>query len=286
MMYPSNSPWSPYLPAPVTSEEGPAPARQQGLWSGRYAHLTGIVIIAITVLAIVAAVVGVEVTAQVSSTAAPSSWTKVFAGTLDNTTQWNGDGGCDVATDGLDVTGISGSDVCTFTPSTSSDLVSSGFQLNLKIAPEIRLYDALTPLVQVSNSHGDGFSLIFDDTGNFVICQYTSADCAGCLGASLSCNDTVLVSDSTVAWHTNPYVGNDLEVRYQQNLGSDGTLTVFVSGQQIADTTIAGGLGQGVTLAIGAGDGGEALFTGAALYTASPPLSDGDSGSIGQVALP
>ena len=54
MMYPSNSPWTPYLPAPVTSEEGPAPARQRGLWSGRYAQVTGILIIAITVLAIVA----------------------------------------------------------------------------------------------------------------------------------------------------------------------------------------------------------------------------------------
>jgi len=285
MMYPSNSPWSPYLPAPVTSEEGPAPERQRGLWSGRYARLTGIVIIAITVLAIVAAAAGVALTAQVSSTAAPSSWTRVVSGSLGNTTQWTGDGGCDVAPYGLDVTGISGSDVCTFTPSTSSDLVRSGFQLNLKIAPEVRLYDALTPLIQVGNANGDGFSVIFDDTGDFAICQDTSTDCAGCLGVGMGCNDTALVSDSTVAWHTDPYVGNDLEVRYQQNLNGDGTLTVFVSGQQIADTTIAGGLGQGSTLTIGAGDGGEALYTGAAIYTASP-LTDGDRGGIAQVVLP
>jgi hypothetical protein len=58
-------------------------------------------------------------------------------------------------------------------------------------------------------------------------------------------------------------------VRYQQNLDADGTLSVFASGQQIATTTISGGFGQGFSLAIGAGNEGEALYTGATLYTAS-----------------
>jgi hypothetical protein len=272
MMYPSNSPWSPYLPAPVTSEEGPSPARQRGLWSGRYARVTGILMIAITVLAIVASAAGVALTAQVASTAAPSSWTRVFAGTLDNTTQWNGDSGCDVATNGLDVSGsegATGADVCTFTPSTTSDLVSGGFQLNLTLAPEIGLTNALTPLIQVGDSHGSGISVIFDDAGDFAICQVTSTDCSSCLGASLQCNSNALVTDSTVAWHTDPYVGNDLVIRYQPNPDESGTLSVFVSGQQIADTHIDSGLGQGSSIAIGAGGGGEVLYTGATLYTAS-----------------
>jgi hypothetical protein len=225
------------------------------------------VIIAITVLAIVAGVAGVALTAQTSSAAAPLSWNKVFTGSLDSTSQWTGDSGCDAISAGLDVLGTSGFDTCTFTPSTTSDMVSNGFQLNLKLAPEIVLANALTPLIQVGNAHGDGFSVIFDDTGDFAICQDTSSDCSLCLGASLDCNKDVLATDSTVAWHTDPYVGNDVVVRYQPN-GGAGTLSVFVNGQQIADITIVGGLGQDFSLAIGAGEEGEALYTGATLYTA------------------
>jgi hypothetical protein len=274
MMYPSPSPspspgpWNPYLPATVTSEEGPAETKPRGLWQGRYAQVTGVFFIGVTLLAIVAAIIGLVLTTQLSSVAAPSGWTRAYAGNLQYTSRWSGDGGCYTGQNGLDVNASGAWDVCPFDPSTSSDLVSHGFQINLSLAPESTLKNALTPLVQVGDSSGDGLSLIFDDTGNYAVCQDTSDDCSGCLGAALSCNSDALATDSTVAWHTSQYVANEVEIRYQPNPDNSGTLTIFVNGQEVASSTLRTALGNNLSIAIGAGNGGEALYTGATIYTA------------------
>lgn len=274
MMYPPPPPnvfMSPYLPAPVTSEEGPLPSPMRGLWPGRYNRITGIVLIGVVLIAIVAAVLGPLLTAQsVSTSAAPSGWSKVYTSNLQNTSDWTGDSGCSTGPGGLDVTsGSNGWDVCTFTPSANADLVSQGFQLNVALAAESQLQQPLSPLLQITDSNGDGVSVLFDDTGDFAICQDTGQDCSACLSGSFNPCADVLASDSTDAWHTDSYVPNTLAIRYQPNNESSGTLTVFANGQEITRGSLANGLSSGFSIAIGSGDSGEALYTGATLYTPS-----------------
>jgi hypothetical protein len=277
MMYrPSNTPWSPYLPAPITSEEGPLPEAKRGIWPGRYAKVIAFVLIAMVVVAIVAAAIGPLVAAQISPTSAPSNWTKAYDSNLQNTSEWTGDGGCYNGPNGLDVSASTantgGFDLCTYSPSTTSDLVSQGFQLNLTLSPESQLASPLTPVVRIGDSTGDGLTVVFDDTGNYVICDDASSDCSACLPANLGmvgCESSILANDSTVAWHTDSYVANTLAIRYQVNADGSNTISVFANGQEVAssDTTVI--LSSGYSIAIGSGDGGEALYTGAKLYTPS-----------------
>jgi hypothetical protein len=279
MMYrPSNTPWSPYLPAPITSEEGPLPEAKRGIWPGRYAKVTAFVLIAMVVVAIAAAAIGPLVAAQISSSGAPSNWTKAYDSNLQNTSDWTGDGGCYNGPNGLDVSagtaesGTGGFDLCTYSPSTTSDLVSQGFQLNLSLSPESQLEKPLSPVVQIGDKSGNGLTVVFDDTGDYAICQDASSDCSACLPANLgqlSCNTSPLASDSTVAWHTDSYVANTLAIRYQANADGSNTISVFANGQEVASSVTTVSLSSGYSIAIGSGDGGEALYTGATLYTAS-----------------
>ena len=246
--------------------------KPRGLWQGRYARLFGIVFIGVTVLAIVAAIFGLVLGTQLSSIAAPGGWTRAYDGNLQYTSQWSGDAGCYTGENGLDVTAGSTFDVCSFDPSTTSDLVSSGFQINLSLAPESTLRNALTPLIQVGNSRGSGVSVIVDDTGDYAVCRDTVDDCSGCLPdnlANLDCSSDLIADDSTVSWHTDPYVGNKMVIRYQVNPDSSGALTLFLNGQEVDSNTLASGLGTDLSIAIGAGNSGEALYTGATIYTAS-----------------
>ncbi|MGO8946659.1 MAG: hypothetical protein ACLQUY_03135 [Ktedonobacterales bacterium] len=276
MMYPPpNMPSSPYLPAPVTSEEGPLPEAMHGIWPGRYTKVTGIVLIVMVLVAILAAVVGPLLTSRASSGSAPGNWSKTYDSNLRDASDWKGDSGCYRGPNGLDVTASSNSsDLCVFTPSTTADLVSQGFQLNLALAPESRLQLPLSPLIQVTDSGGDGFSVQFDDTGDFAICPDTSSDCSACLPGTIGGCSDALDSDSTDAWHTDSYVANTLGIRYQIAANGGGTLTVIVNGQEIASGPLSTNLTSGFAIAIGSsdtgsGDGGEALYTVATLYTAS-----------------
>jgi hypothetical protein len=235
--------------------------------------VTGFVLIAMVVVAVAAAAIGPLVAAQISPSSAPSSWTKAYDSNLQNTTDWNGDSGCNNGPNGLDVSvstaNTAGFDLCTYSPSTSSDLVSQGFQLNLTLSPESQLEKPLSPVVQIGDSSGNGFTVIFDDTGDYAICQDTSTDCSGCLPGNLAtCNDSSLASDSTVAWHTDSYVANTLAIRYQVNADGGDTISVFANGQEVASSVTTVSLSSGNSIAIGSGDGGEALYTGATVYTA------------------
>jgi hypothetical protein len=228
------------------------------------------------VVAIAAAAAGPLVAAEISPASAPSNWTKAYDSNLQNTSDWSGDSGCSNGPTGLDVTAptsdTGGFDLCTYTPSTTSDLVSQGFQLNLSLSPESQLEKPLTPLVQINDSNGDGLTAILDDTGDYAICQDTSSDCSGCLPGNLAaCTDGgTLASDSTVAWHTDSYVPNTLAIRYQVNADGSDTISLFANGQEVASIATSSSLSSGgFSIAIGSGNGGEALYTGATLYTAS-----------------
>ncbi len=273
MMYPpppSNMPVSPYFPAPapVTSEEGPLPTPLQGLWPGRYNKVAGIVLIVMVLVAVIAAVAGPLLVYHTAESRAPSSWSQVYSSNLQNTSDWTGDGGCTANSSGLDVTSDAGGwDTCTYTPSTTTDLVSQGFQLNVSLAPESQLQQPLTPLIQAGDSSGDGFSVIIDDAGDFAICQDSSSDCSTCLsGGSIGSCDDALASDSTDAWHTDSYVANTLSIRYQPLSDSSGVLSVFANGQEVASGSLPSGLPSGLTISIGSGNSGEALYTGATIY--------------------
>ena len=94
---------------PLSSSSGdlrgrPSRVTPRGLWPGRYAKVTGIVLHWRDVLAIVAAIVGLVLRNAALSIAAPSGWTKAYDGNLENTSQWTGDGGCYTGANGLDVT--------------------------------------------------------------------------------------------------------------------------------------------------------------------------------------
>jgi len=224
-------------------------------------------------VAIVAAVLGPLAAGQISPTSAPGNWTKAYDSNLENPSDWTGDDGCASGPNGLDVSALSSDassyDVCTLSRSTSSDLVSQGFQLNLTLSPESQLEKPLSPLVQIGDSSGNGFSVVFDDSGGYAICQNTHSDCSACLPANLGCGTASVVSDSTVAWHTDSYVGNTLVIRYQVNADGSDTISIFANGQEVANTVASASIVSGSSVAIGSGAGGEALYTGATLYTAN-----------------
>lgn len=248
------APVAPMKPAPPP-EEGPAPKAPRGLLPDRASIIVAGVVSVITLLALFLAILAPSLGEQ-SGNAVPSGWSKVFDGAVHNDGSWDTASGCNFTSAGLDVSGQREGTVCAFVPSTSSDLTSQGFLLDVQLAPAGAVSGNQSPIITIGNVSGGaasaGFlSISFDQQGGYVICTPE--------------NLPLCMRGATVAWHGDGYVPNSIAVRY---LPSQGQLTLYANGQAV--TTIAASISGQQTLAIGADSNGEALFTHVTLYSASP----------------
>lgn len=249
--FPPNSnynPWRSYEQAAANAEATPQPKAVHGLWTGRYGFVFTIVTICVTVVALVVAVLGSSLASRTASTAG-SGLAPVFNGAFTNDGQWDNTGACYFSSSSLDVTTGNGSGQCEYKPSVNSDFTSQGYLLEVTVAPaasiqgqEIVVLSAGGTLVEVTQ------------TGSFAVCQAQQLPCT--IGTPSSTGDTD-------AWHTDAYVSNTIALRYDPGAAQ---VTVAVNGQQITSQSVSQVSGP---IGLGAGLGGEAVYTSASLYSAS-----------------
>ncbi len=254
-------PYQPVQPAPVAQpDEGPLPEMPQGYAPGRYASIFAIVLVVVCLGALVLAALAPALTSQ-SQAAIPSNWGKVYDDVIRAGGAWDTVDGCSAVSKGLDVQ-ASNTDsgvLCDYTPSEHLDLLRHGFYIQAQVAPAARVAGDQLPAIVVGQNQD--FSVDFDQEGNYRICAI----------ASCWKDSTVARKDSTVAWHSDDFVANTIGLLYVPYSDSDssvnGMLTVFANGQAIART--AAFVSFNSPLALGAAQGGEALFTHVTLYLAS-----------------
>lgn len=254
MIYPPQAPWAmpippaPPLPAPVTSEEGPAPRAPKGIVPNRYALIVAVVIVTITVAAMVLAVIGPALVPSASS-AIPSGWAKVYDANLTDDGNWLTPVGCSFTTNGLDVQAPStpAASGCAFSPSQNGDLTSQGVLVRVALAPAASVRGNQVPAITL-NFEGAPVTFSINQEGQFELCLPDG---------SLTCH-----SDATVAWHEDGFVANTMALRYV-----NGIVTGYANDQQIIERSVnVLGLGR-ATISLAATRGNEALFTHATIYS-------------------
>ena len=250
--YPANggyNPWRSYEQAAANAEATPEPKSPRGFWTGRYGLVFAIVSICVTLVALVLAIAGPSFAQRVTSPGG-NGLTQVFDGSLRDNGQWDNTDSCYFSSSGLDVSSSSDYAQCQYKPSANNDLTSQGFSLQVTIAPAATVTGEQIVVVSAA-----GATVEMTQGGAFTVCE----------GSELPCPlDTRTTSTGeTVAWHTDAYVANTIAIRYNPG---DSRITVFANGQQFA--SVPAGQTSGA-ISLGTAPGGEALYTHAALYSAS-----------------
>jgi hypothetical protein len=249
--YPPNSgynPWRSYEQAAANAEAAPQAKPLHGLWTARYGFIFAVVISCVTLAALVLAFLGAGLTPRAAATAR-SGLPRVFDAALTDNGQWDNTDSCYFSSSGLDVSSSSGTAQCTYKPSLNRDLTSQGFLLEVTLAPAASVQGQ-----QIADISAAGMVVEVTQQGTYSVCAAAQLPCTQAAPSS---------SGSTDAWHTDAYVANTVAIQYSLN---DARLTVFVNSQQVAALPLTQLNGP---IALGAGAGGEVLYTHAALYSAS-----------------
>lgn len=252
MIYPPQAPWAmpaPPPPAPMTSEEGPAPRAPKGVAPDRYALIVAIVLIAITVAAMVLTVIGPALAPSASS-AIPSGWAQVYDASITSDGTWeNSSAGCAFTPDGLDVSAGSGASTsgCAFHASRDRDLTSQGVFVRASVAPAASVRGNQVAAITLVFANGT-VTFAVDQEGQYELC--------------LPDGSSMCHSDTTVAWHEDGFVANTLALRY-----INGIVTGYANGQQIVERSVD--LTGQATISLDTTRGNEALFTHATIYSGS-----------------
>lgn len=217
-----------------------------------YPLIFGITSAAITLVAVALAVIA----PLFSSVADPLSdgWQKVY----DSNSQpfsagaWDESDGCSVTPDGLHA----GSRAhCTFKPSLSSNLTGSGFVIDVTVAPPGAVESEQIPVMYIT----DGVFVGIDQSGSYALCVHTCDPQA---------SNGIAVTGQADDWHAATNVENTIAVRVTA-MGTTNTLQFFTNGQYTASIDLSGVSLYSASIALGADDASEAIFTSAAIYSAS-----------------
>lgn len=249
--YPPNSrynPWRSYEQAAANAEAAPEQTPPRGLWTGRYGFVFAVVAICVTLVALVLAFLASGLTPHAASPSS-SGMTRVFDGLLTDDGQWDNTGACSFTPAGLDVSSSAGAADCQYSPSVGNDLTSQGFILEATLAPAASVQGPESAEILAG-----GTSVELTQQGSFSVCAAPQLPCG---------TGTPSSTGATDAWHTDAYVSNTIQIRYS---AGDARVTVSVNGQQIAALPVSQTSGP---IALGSGVSGEALYTHAALYSAS-----------------
>lgn len=251
--YPANggyNPWRSYEQAAANAEATPEQKPPRGFWTGRYGFVFAIVSVGVTLAALVLAMAGPSFAQRVTSPGG-DGLTQVFDGGLRDNGQWDNTDSCYFSSSGLDVSSSSDYAQCQYKPSVNNDLTSQGFSLQVTIAPA-----ATVTGEQVAVISAAGATVEMTQQGSFFVCEGSELPCT--LGSGNA-------SGATDAWHTDAYVANTIAIRYNPGAG-DSRIVFFANGQQFA--SVPAGQTSGA-ISLGTAPGGEALYTHAALYSAS-----------------
>lgn len=248
---PPNAPPASGVQAPP--QPGSAPSGQ-----GRkvnYPLIFGVTSVAITLVAIALALVG-PLFASVSDPFS-DGWTKVYDSESQpfNASVWDQTNGCSITSDGLYASSRA---ECTFKPSQTTDLTSRGFVIDATVAPPSAVESEQRPAIYI----GDSVFVGIDQLGSFALCVET---CASSNTQGDGANVALGTADD---WHAATNVENTITVRVIVG-ESAKTLQFFTNGQYTASLDISSVTLTSATVALGADDSSEALFTRAAVYSAN-----------------
>lgn len=235
-------------PAPSPAAGATAPARRAR--PARFGFFFGIAATAVTLAAIALAVFAPALTSA-PQLQVPQGWQQVYnANPADANDVWGDTSGCSFPTQGLDVSSDSS---CLFTPAnTSGGLLNGGVLVVAKLAPAAAVSLSQDAAVVLGNS----LIVVITQEGDYQICQDTCD--------LFSESGRVLASGSTVAWHADAFVPNELAVLYN----SDQNSVSFYANGQFVDQ-VSAGIGSSLSVALGTSTNGEALYTHVAIYAPS-----------------
>jgi hypothetical protein len=141
---------------------------------------------------------------------------------------------------------------CAFVPGGRTDVLGSGFLLQITVAPSTQIAGVEQPVIWP----GDTSLFAVESSGSsvdYVLCED-------------SCNSSATTTQRIASdtWHVEGFSSNIISLYWA---GSGQPLTVSVNGQQVTSTSYAFNAGNG-ELWLGAPKQGEALFTHMNLYSA------------------
>lgn len=242
MTHPTTIPQSPQ-PAPSQASE-PAQATQAAR-PARFGLFFGIVATLLTLGAIALAVFAPALTSA-PQLHVPQGWQQVYsANPANDSAPWGDARGCSLPPQGLDVQSDTS---CPFTPASGASL-DDGVLVVAKLAPAADVSLSEDAAVILDNS----LIVLVTQDGSYTICRDTCDLFARGGG--------VLASGSTVAWHADAFVSNELAVLYSTD---QNTISLYVNGQYV-DKAPAN-IGASPSIALATSSNGEALFTHVAIY--------------------
>lgn len=244
--------------APATSAQTPQPEPATPGNEGRktrFAMIFGIVISVVTVVAIALAVVAPLLSPVLDPLS--DGWQKIYDSSSQsfNATTWDESNGCNVTSDGLHAETEAR---CNFKPSQSGDLTSKGFVIDATLAPPSAVRAEQVPVILISDTVFVGI----DQLGSFALCVRT------CDPSSVAAVGGARVTGQANDWHAATDVANTIAIRVTVD-GTTNTLQFFTNGQYVASLDVSSVSLYSATLTLGADAGAEALFTRAAIYSAS-----------------
>ena len=232
-----NSPETPTITTPTNSKR-----------PSRFGFFFGLVATVLTLGAITLAVFAPQLTSA-STLQVPQGWQQVYN---DNPgaspSAWDNASGCSFGSGGVDITSDG---TCEFKPANDA-----------RLADGVLVVAQLGPAANVSLSQDAGILLdnsvlvIITQQGDYRICRST---CDAVEAAQN--NEAPVISGSTIAWHADAFVPNEIAVLYNPDAG---TLGFYANGQFIAQTNV--GISTTPTVALATSTDGEALFTHVAIY--------------------
>lgn len=214
----------------------------------RFGLFFGIVAAVLTLGAIVLAIFAPQLTPS-PKLQAPQGWQQVYNNNPSNTTaRWENGNGCAFPSQGLDVSSDS---ICVFTPAD-----------NAVLANGVLIVAQVAPAADVSVSQDAGISLdgslivIISQQGDYKICRDSCQ--------LFSPTGKLLASGSTVAWHADAFVPNEMAVLYNTDQSS---VSFYVNSQFVDQVPVE--ISATPTIALTTSSSGEALFTHVTIYAGS-----------------
>jgi len=237
---------------PPTVHDSAPPA--QSAHPSRFGLIFGIVASALTLAAIVLAVFAPQLTSA-PKLQVPASWQQVYSANPGNTTAlWDNASGCAFPSEGLEIDSDS---TCEFKPANGATL-DGGVLIKAQLAPAAEVPASEDAGVLLDNS----VLFIITQQGDYEICRNT---CNAPSGDDADfATDPVVVTGSTVAWHADAFVPNEIAVLYN----ADQNTVAFYANGQFVDQ-VSADISSSPTVALTTSSSGEALFTHVSIYAAS-----------------
>lgn len=248
MTTPMTHPTVPQSPQPAPSPAPEAATVTPAARPARFGLFFGIVATVLTLGAIALAVFAPALTTA-PQVQVPQGWQQVYnANPANDSAPWGSTSGCSLPSQGLD---IESDTACPFTP-TDGAALDNGVLVVAKLAPAADVALSQDAAIVLDNS----VIVLVTQDGSYTICRESCE--------LFSSTGDVLASGSTVAWHADAFVPNELAVLYNSDQNS---ISLYVNGQYVDQVTA--GIGSSPSIALATSTNGEALYTHVAIYAAS-----------------